>query len=69
MQASMISAGKALRAAEIFPPQTGFQDFEDGRPDLWGVFMRLEYVNEKSTLRSAGPDKMHYTEDDLVVEY
>ena len=69
MQAAMISATEAFKDAGILPPQTGYQDFEDGRPDLWGTVMRLEYVNEKPSLRSAGPDKKHYTGDDLVVEY
>ena len=69
LQVAMISAGKAFRATGIFPPKTGYEDLEDGRPDPWGTLMRLECVKGEPSLRSAGPDKIYYTEDDLVIEY
>jgi len=69
IQNVMIGVARGYRAAEIFPPDSGYYDFEDAEPDIWGTSFRMEYIKNKPSLRSAGPDKIHYTADDLVVEY
>ncbi len=65
----MIGIARGYRVAEIFPPETGSYEFEDAKSDMWGTYFRIEYVEMNPVLRSAGPDKVHYTDDDLIVEY
>ena len=66
---AMTSAAKTFKAAGLLPPKTGYQEFTNTKPDPWGSFIRLEYINGKPALHSAGPDKTFDTKDDLIVEY
>tara|TARA_R110002126_G_scaffold133863_3_gene277964 strand:+ start:82 stop:507 length:426 start_codon:yes stop_codon:yes gene_type:complete len=45
------------------PPEYGSQDV--GK-DIWGTPFRCEMTNNLLSIRSAGPDKKHYTLDDRV---
>jgi hypothetical protein len=64
----LYSIAEGFELAGIIPPSSGHDD-RISQLDEWGTPFRVESYRGLPTIRSAGPDKSFYSDDDIVAHW